>query len=109
MKIVKVGFRRLRSFGEYENMGVEVEASVGENETPEQVFEELQKWGAQKLAEAIEMPAVSELQTQRKELTEDVERLRRECWNRSHEHDMLTLKIQGLRQEKLDTAGEEKL
>ena len=35
MRIERVGFRRLRSFGEYENRGIEVEASVAEGETPE--------------------------------------------------------------------------
>ena len=104
MRIEKVGFRRLRSFGEYENMGIEVEASVGEDETAEQVLEELQKWGADRLAEAIEMPKVSELQREKRKLEEDVEKLRIECWNRGRELDDIALRIRNLKQLRL---GEE--
>ncbi len=102
MRIEKVGFRRLRSFGEYENMGIEVEASVGDNETAEHVFEELQKWGANRLAEAIEMPKVSELQKEKRELEESVSNLRRECWNRSRELDDVALRIRNLKQLRLE-------
>ena len=104
MRIERVGFRRLRSFGEYENMGIEVEASVGEDETADQVLEELQKWGADRLAEAIEMPKVSELQREKRKLEEDVEKLRIECWNRSRELDDIALRIRNLKQLRL---GEE--
>ena len=102
MRIERVGFRRLRSFGEYENMGIEVEASVGEDETAEQVFEELQKWGADRLAEAIEMPKVSELQKEKRELEESVSNLRRECWNRSRELEDVALRIRNLKQLRLE-------
>ena len=102
MRIEKVGFRRLRSFGEYENMGIEVEASVGDNETAEHVLEELQKWSADRLAEAIEMPKVSELQKEKRELEESVTNLRRECWNRSHELEDVALRIRNLKQLRLE-------
>ena len=107
MKIEKVGFRRLRSFGEYENMGIEVEASVAEGETPEQVFEELQKWGADRLSEAIEMPKVSELQREKRKLEEDVEKLRIECWNRRRELDDIALRIRNLKQLRIGEENEE--
>ena len=107
MKIEKVAFRRLRSFGEYENMGIEVEASVAEGETPEQVFEELQKWGADRLAEAIEMPKVSELQKEKRELEESVSNLRRECWNRSRELDDIALRTRNLKQLRIGEENEE--
>ena len=98
MKIEKVAFRRLRSFGEYENMGIEVEASVGDNETPEEVFAELQKWGAQRLAEAIELPEVSILQVRKKELEENLSKLTRECWEKSRELEDLAMRIRNLKQ-----------
>ena len=107
MKIEKVAFRRLRSFGEYENMGIEVEASVGDNETPEEVFAELQKWGAQRLAEAIELPEVSILQVQKRELEQNLSKLRRECWEKSRELEDLAMRIRNLRQLRIGGENEE--
>ena len=107
MKIERVGFRRLRSFGEYENMGIEVEASVGDNETPEEVFAELQKWGAQKLAEAIELPEVSILQVRKKELEKNLSKLTRECWEKSRELEDIAMRIRNLRQLRIGGENEE--
>ena len=107
MKIEKVAFRRLRSFGEYENMGIEVEASVGDNETPEEVFAELQKWGAQRLAEAIELPEVSILQVQKRELEQNLSKLRRECWEKSRELEDLAMRIRNLKQLRIGEENEE--
>ena len=107
MKIEKVAFRRLRSFGEYENMGIEVEASVGDNETPEEVFAELQKWGAQRLAEAIELPEVSILQVRKKELEENLSKLTRECWEKSRELEDIAMRIRNLKQLRIGEENEE--
>jgi hypothetical protein len=49
MKIVQVEYRRLKSFGNYENEMVGAVADLEEGQTPEQALEEVQSWVAARL------------------------------------------------------------
>lgn len=75
MKIVQVEYRRLRTFGNYENETVGAMAQVGEGETPEQAVEALRQWVDAILGDAEER---SELQNAISELRWKKENLERQ-------------------------------
>jgi hypothetical protein len=60
MKIVQVEYRRLRTFGSYENETVGATAQVGEEETPEQAIETVRQWVDSILGDAEERSGLSE-------------------------------------------------
>lgn len=80
MKITKVKFGQLRSYGEFQNMTVEAEALIEGQETPESALEQVRSWVANQLAEAIERPKMGEAQVEFKELWEEYAVLKSEKW-----------------------------
>lgn len=107
MKITSVKFGQLRSFGEYENMTVEGEALVEGLQDPEYVLSQLKEWVADQLAEAIERPKISTLQTELKALQEQVQALETRKWKMARQVEELELKTRGLQQQRLEQPSEE--
>lgn len=63
MRITRVEYRRLRSFGTYENETVGVAAEVGADETPEAALGQAREWVAAQLAAAEDVDGIEELLT----------------------------------------------
>lgn len=77
MKIVTVEYRRLRTFGNYQNESVGATAEVGEGETANRALQELRDWVEQQLGDAQERAdlsaAVSELRWKKTELEREID------------------------------------
>lgn len=107
MKIVSVKFGQLRSYGDFQNMAVEAEAIVEGIQDPEYVLSQLKQWVSDQLAEAIERPKISPLQTEIRGLQEQVQALENRKWRAARQTDDLELKIRGLQQQRLAEPTEE--
>ena len=101
MKIRSVKFGQLRSFGDFQNMTVEAEALVEGLEDPEYVLSQLKQWVAEQLADSIERPNISPLQTELRALQEQVEALETRKWRTARQVEELELKARGLQQQRL--------
>ena len=80
MKITKVKFGQLRSYGEFQNMNIEAEAAIEPDEEPEFALRVLKGWVADQLAEAIEKPAISDIQVQLKAERDALAAIERQKW-----------------------------
>ena len=80
MKITTVKFGQLRSYGEFQNMTIEAEAAIEPDEAPEYALRILKGWVADQLAEAIEKPAISDIQLQLKAEREALAAIERQKW-----------------------------
>ena len=64
MRVTSVEYRRLRSFGQYENETVGATAAVSEGETPEAALSALRDWVAGQLALAAGAEEIEEFITE---------------------------------------------
>lgn len=97
MRITEVEYRRLRSFGHFENEMVGAVAALQGDETPEDALQALRQWVDDKLGSAEQDAATLERSWQ---LRSQVTELERRIENAKREYDaaIRVLKVHGIEQ-----------
>jgi hypothetical protein len=76
MEIKEVSFKRVKSFGNFENVGIEAKATLANEDYPKQCVEALRVWVDERITEFLTDTEIKPLENEKEDLERQIREIR---------------------------------